>query len=88
LASRAREHHVDVSVRDAGPGMQPDVVAKVFDRFYRADPARTRDHGGTGLGLAIVKSLTEAHGGTVTCTSTVKRGTSFVITLPLAPGAA
>jgi signal transduction histidine kinase len=67
--------------------MRPEVVTKVFDRFYRADPARTRDHGGTGLGLAIVKSLTEAHGGRVTCASTVEDGTTFVVTLPLAPGA-
>jgi two-component system OmpR family sensor kinase len=59
-----------------------EVLAKVFDRFYRADPARTRVHGGTGLGLAIVKSLTEAHCGTVSCTSNVTQGTTFVITLP------
>lgn len=86
VAVRARDRHVEVSVRDAGPGMPPEVMAKVFDRFYRVDAARTRAHGGTGLGLAIVKSLTEAHGGTVSCTSTVARGSTFVITLPLAPG--
>jgi two-component system OmpR family sensor kinase len=86
VSVQARDHQVEVSVRDAGPGMPPDVLGKVFDRFYRADPARTRDHGGTGLGLAIVKSLTEAHGGTVTCSSTVSQGSTFVITLPLAAG--
>jgi two-component system OmpR family sensor kinase len=86
VSVQARDHQVEVSVRDAGPGMPPDVLGKVFDRFYRADPARTRDHGGTGLGLAIVKSLTEAHGGTVTCSSTVSQGSTFVITLPLAVG--
>lgn len=83
VAVRARDHHVDLSVRDAGPGMTPEVVAKVFDRFYRADPSRTRAHGGSGLGLAIVKSLTEAHGGTVTCTSDPGSGTTFTVSLPL-----
>ncbi|MGD9958336.1 sensor histidine kinase [Nocardioides sp.] len=82
---RSRGQHVEVSVRDSGPGMPPDVMAKVFDRFYRVDPGRTRAHGGTGLGLAIVKALTEAHDGTVRCTSTVQAGTTFTITLPLAP---
>ena len=82
---RARDDRVEASVTDAGPGMPPEVVAKVFDRFYRADPGRTRDHGGTGLGLAIVKSLVEAHGGEVTCTSAPGRGTTFAISLPLAP---
>ena len=82
---QARGTQVEVSVRDAGPGMTPEVMAKVFDRFYRVDPARTRDHGGTGLGLAIVKSLTEAHGGTARCASTVRGGTTFTIIVPLAP---
>lgn len=84
VAVRARDRHVDLSVHDSGPGMPSDVQAKVFDRFYRADPSRTRDHGGSGLGLAIVKSLTEAHGGTVTCTSSPGSGTTFTVSLPLA----
>ncbi|MFA6298326.1 MAG: HAMP domain-containing sensor histidine kinase [Nocardioides sp.] len=83
---RTRDRHIDVSVRDAGPGMAPEVLAKVFDRFYRADPGRTRSHGGSGLGLAIVKSLTEAHGGTVTCSSDPARGSTFVVSLPLVRG--
>ncbi len=85
VAVRARDHHVDLSVRDSGPGMSPEVQAKVFDRFYRADPSRTRSHGGSGLGLAIVKSLTEAHGGTVACTSSPTTGSTFTVSLPLAP---
>lgn len=87
VAVRARNDRVDVSVSDSGPGMAPDVQAKVFDRFYRADPSRTRDHGGSGLGLAIVKSLTEAHGGTVTCTSDPATGTTFTVRFPLAASA-
>lgn len=82
---RTSNSHVEVSVHDTGPGIPSTIGDKVFDRFYRADPARTRDHGGTGLGLSIVKSLTEAHGGTVTCTSAAQHGTTFTIHLPLAP---
>jgi two-component system OmpR family sensor kinase len=85
---RTSATHVDVSVRDAGPGMAPEIVNRVFDRFYRADTGRSRDHGGTGLGLAIVKSLTEAHGGTVACTSAIDLGSTFVIRFPLAPSSA
>lgn len=85
---RADATSVALSISDAGPGMAPDVVAKVFDRFYRADPGRTRDHGGTGLGLAIVKSLVEAHGGTIACRSSVAEGTTFLVRLPLAEAAA
>lgn len=87
VAVRTLDRHVELSVRDAGPGMTPEVVAKVFDRFYRADPSRTRAHGGSGLGLAIVKSLTEAHGGAVTCTSDPETGTTFTVSLPLESGA-
>lgn len=82
---RTSATHVDVTIRDAGPGMPPETLARAFDRFYRADPGRARDQGGTGLGLAIVKSLTEAHGGTVACSSAVELGSTFVIRLPLAP---
>lgn len=83
---RTRDDRVVVSVRDSGPGMPPEVLTKVFDRFYRADPGRTRSHGGSGLGLAIVRSLTEAHGGTVTCASTPGQGSTFRLSLPLAAG--
>ena len=55
-----------------------------FDRFFRVDKARSRDQGGAGLGLSIVKSITTAHSGRVTVTSTPGQGTTFVITLPLA----
>jgi two-component system, OmpR family, sensor kinase len=74
-------HHdvVEISVADAGPGMPEDVVPRVFDRFYRADPGRARDQGGTGLGLAIVKSLVHAHGGSVTCRSTRREGTTVAV---------
>lgn len=73
---------VELSVKDSGPGMNPEVLNEVFDRFYRADPSRTRDHGGTGLGLAIVKSLVDANGGAVVCRSSVVEGSTFTVTLP------
>lgn len=81
---RTRGGAVQVTVADDGPGMAPEVLAQVFDRFYRADPGRTRSHGGSGLGLSIVRSLVEAHSGTVTVTSDPTRGSTFVVELPLA----
>lgn len=76
---------VEVTVSDEGPGMPPETVERAFDRFYRADPARTREHGGTGLGLSIARSLVEAHDGTLACASSPDAGTTFTITLPLGP---
>jgi two-component system OmpR family sensor kinase len=75
-------HRVEVRVTDQGPGMPPEVVDKVFDRFYRADPGRGRSHGGSGLGLAIVDSLVRAHGGQVTCVSSPAGGTTCTVSLP------
>jgi two-component system OmpR family sensor kinase len=74
-----------LTVVDAGPGMPADVVPRVFDRFYRRDSGRSRVHGGTGLGLAIVHSLVTAHHGSVTCRSSEAGGSTFEVTLPLAP---
>ncbi|MGW1068595.1 HAMP domain-containing sensor histidine kinase [Streptomyces aureus] len=71
-----------VRIEDAGPGVPPADVEKVFDRFYRVDKARTRDRGGTGLGLSVARSLVHAHGGTITLTSTPGT-TRFTVTLPL-----
>ena len=74
-----------LEVSDHGPGMAPEVAAHVFDRFYRADPSRSRAQGGTGLGLAIVAALVDAHGGTVTVDSREGAGSTFRAVLPLAP---
>lgn len=71
---------VAVTVVDDGAGMSPDAVARAFDRFWRADSARSTT--GTGLGLAIVKSVIEAHGGTVTLRSRIGRGTEVEVRLP------
>jgi two-component system phosphate regulon sensor histidine kinase PhoR len=69
-------------VRDTGSGIPAEHVPRVFERFYRADPARSRAHGGTGLGLAIVKHLIEAHGGRVDLSSALGRGTTVRLTFP------
>ncbi|MDX6391492.1 MAG: two-component system, OmpR family, sensor kinase [Streptosporangiaceae bacterium] len=78
---------VVLEVTDQGPGLRPDQAERVFERFYRADTARTRTAGGTGLGLAIVAALVAAHGGTVDLDTAPGRGATFRITLPLAPEA-
>ncbi len=73
-----------LDVSDDGPGMAADVADHAFERFYRADPARSRHHGGSGLGLAIVKATVAAHGGDVTLRSSPGQGTTVRIELPLA----
>lgn len=74
----------ELVVADEGPGISEDARVRVFERFWRADPGRTRSTGGTGLGLAIVASLVEAHGGTVDLASEPGAGTAFTVRLPLA----
>ncbi|MEW9532489.1 ATP-binding protein [Microbispora sp. NPDC049125] len=76
-----------IEVADKGPGLTPEQAGRVFERFYRADPSRTRPSGGTGLGLAIVDSLVRAHGGTVDVRSEPGAGAAFRVVLPLAPEA-
>ncbi len=82
LACEAKLVHL--RVRDSGQGIAPEYLPYVFGRFYRADPARSRDTGGSGLGLAIVKAIVEAHGGQVTAASEgVGHGSTFTIQLPI-----
>ena len=77
-----------VEVVDHGPGLTPEQAERVFERFYRADPARSQAAGGTGLGLSIVAALVAVHGGTVQVDSVPGRGARFRVVLPLAPDAA
>jgi two-component system phosphate regulon sensor histidine kinase PhoR len=78
---------VELTVKDDGPGIAPDALNRIFERFYRVDKARSREQGGTGLGLAIVKNVVQAHGGDVRVESTLGAGTEFFITLPAAKAA-
>ena len=82
--AQSREGEVEISLRDTGEGIPAEHLPHVFERFYRADPSRSRTTGGTGLGLAIVKQLVEAHGGQISVESEVGQGTRFVFTLPTA----
>jgi two-component system, OmpR family, sensor histidine kinase SenX3 len=78
---------VEISVADQGIGIPERDLERIFERFYRVDPARSRATGGTGLGLAIVKHVTSAHGGKVTVVSTEGAGSTFTLRLPLRPQA-
>jgi Mg2+-importing ATPase len=86
LRAVVREDRVRIEVADEGPGIAPEHHAKIFERFYRVDKARTRADGGAGLGLAIVKGAVERMGGTVGVESEPGRGSVFWLRLPWAGG--
>ncbi|HXI71733.1 MAG TPA: ATP-binding protein [Verrucomicrobiae bacterium] len=73
---------LEIFVQDDGPGIPPDSLDRVFERFYRVDKARSRDQGGTGLGLSIVKHIVHSHGGEAWAESELGRGATFFFTLP------
>ena len=75
-----------LEVSDTGPGIDPEDLPHVFERFYRANKARSRAAGGAGLGLAISKWIAESHGGQIRCESANGRGTRFTVEFPKAPG--
>ena len=78
-----KEHtHGVLEVRDTGIGIPPEEQARIFERFYRVDKARSRELGGTGLGLSIVKHLVQAMHGEVHVQSEPERGSSFSVRLP------
>jgi heavy metal sensor kinase len=84
VAVRCRDELAVLEVRDNGLGMAPHVIPNVFERFYRADKARSRDSGGAGLGLAIVKAICTAHGAEVEVSSQEGKGSQFRVQLPIA----
>ncbi|MGA2028691.1 MAG: ATP-binding protein [Verrucomicrobiota bacterium] len=75
---------IEVFVQDDGPGIPPESLDRVFERFYRVDKARSREQGGTGLGLSIVKHIVQNHGGIVWVKSELGKGATFFFTLPKA----
>ena len=74
---------IRLAVADEGPGIAPEHLDRLFERFYRVDKARSRKAGGTGLGLSIVKHIVHAHGGAISVESTLGKGTTFTIALPI-----
>ncbi|WP_036481082.1 cell wall metabolism sensor histidine kinase WalK [Myxosarcina sp. GI1] len=81
---QAHGRYALVKVRDTGIGIAPEQIERVFDRFWRADKARSRRQGGTGLGLAIAAAIAKHHGGKITVTSELDVGSCFLVRLPLA----
>jgi len=83
VSAQRDDSTVRIKVRDYGIGILPEDISHIFDRLYRADPARSRDSGGVGLGLALVKWIIEAHSGTVRVESEPDQGALFEISLPV-----
>jgi len=86
ISSAPLDGAIELSVSDTGSGIAAEHLHRIFERFYRADPGRSRESGGTGLGLSIVKHLAEAHGGTVSAESEPGKGTTIRVRLPQSSG--
>ena len=86
VRASTRNGSVDVAIADTGPGIASEHLPRVFERFYRVDPGRSRDEGGTGIGLAIARSVVEAHGGRIWAESEPGKGSVFTFELPVDDG--
>ncbi|MEY3399875.1 MAG: hypothetical protein RLZZ486_343 [Actinomycetota bacterium] len=86
LTIKENESAISISVRDYGVGLTEPQIERVFDRFWRADPSRSRERGGTGLGLAIAKEDAMLHGGAIKVWGELGKGSNFVLTLPKVTG--
>jgi heavy metal sensor kinase len=84
LGYTRENRNIVISISDTGPGIAPEHLPHVFDRFYRVDRGRSRAQGGSGLGLAIAQSIAELHGGQITVESVVGQGSTFTVSLPIA----
>ena len=84
IAVKTSSGSVTIAVSDTGPGIAPEHLPRIFERFYRVDRARSRDNGGTGLGLALVRHVAERSGGTVSVDSRVGSGSTFTLRFPRA----
>jgi two-component system sensor histidine kinase SenX3 len=85
ITAGVKDDFVEIAVTDQGIGIEPKDLDRIFERFYRADKARSRATGGTGLGLAIVKHIATNHGGQVDVVSTFGEGSTFILRLPARP---
>jgi two-component system sensor histidine kinase BaeS len=84
VCARQRDEILELTIADTGEGIPAEHLDRVFERFYRVDPARSRSSGGTGIGLAIVRAIVEAHGGTVAAASRgIGHGATFTVRLPI-----
>ena len=83
LAARAADQAIEICVSDTGVGISADALPHIFERFYRADPARSRGGGGAGLGLSLVHAIVKAHGGHIDVQSRVGEGSTFTVRLPI-----
>jgi signal transduction histidine kinase len=83
LAAEPAEGGVVMHVRDTGAGIPPEQLPHIFEKFFQADNQAEASHEGSGLGLAIAREIVRAHGGEITCDSTVGVGTTFTIVMPL-----
>ncbi|HEX2696763.1 MAG TPA: ATP-binding protein [Anaerolineales bacterium] len=83
LSAQSIEHMIEIKVQDSGPGVAPDELDHIFERFYRTESSRARNEGGSGLGFAIAKSLVEKHNGHIWAESKPGEGLSVIIQLPI-----
>lgn len=84
VTAKTQGRAVRFMVADTGSGISGEHLPRIFERFYRADPARSRGEGGSGVGLTISRGLVEAMGGEIEVDSTPGKGSTFAFTLPLA----
>ena len=84
LATLCRKDDMaELAIADTGPGIPEEALPRIFERFYRADKARSRDSGGVGLGLSIARQLALAHGGSLTAANRAGSGAEFTLQLPI-----
>ena len=88
VTARREDERIVIAVADTGVGIAPEHLPRLFERFYRADAARSRDGGGTGIGLAIAREIVEGHGGRITAKSELGGGATFTFDLPAAAAVA
>jgi signal transduction histidine kinase len=82
MSAVSADNMVEIRIQDSGPGVAPDDLERIFERFYRTESSRSRDNGGSGLGFAIARSIVERLNGRIWAESSLGRGLTVVIRLP------